>query len=679
MALRRITLRALAAGAITLAAVLTAAHPAQAAPADQRRITYNGTSVTVPAAWPVIDLAATTGTCVRYDVHAVYVGTPAADQACPSHLFGRTEAVLLEPVGASTPSGGETPGQLDTVAGAVHVQVTFGSDRSTAAAVFGSVSSTSAAVAPRTAAPALAAVPISATNYTGKGFDPCTAPSASALNAWKASSYRAVGVYIGGENRSCSQPNLTASYVSAQVAAGWHFFLLYVGKQAPTTTCGCSHITAPAADGKAEADDAVAKAAALGFGPGSPIIFDMESYSSSSTTTVMVFMDAWTKELHAKGYSSGMYSSVSSGISDLVDHYNDYEMPDIIDFAHWGTAANTSDPDIPSNRWADHQRIHQYSGGHNETYGGVTINIDSDYLDVQLDGPATTAAQPGRQLADVNGDGRPELIGRNTSGALYAYPHNSSSAIAGTSWDAPIQIGSGWNVYNQFIFADLDNDGLPEILGINPSGNGSLMVYPHKHGVTAIAGTSWDAPYQIGSGWNVYDQVFVADLNNDGLPELLGRTTSGNGLLMAYPHKAGVTAIQGTSWDAAVQIGSGWNIYSVIALSDLNHDGRPELLGITTSGNGLLMAYPHKAGVTAIAGTSWDAALQIGSGWNVYDAVMTGDLNGDGLPELLGRTTSGNGLLKAYAHKAGVTTIAGNSWDPAVQIGSGWNVYTLLD
>src|SRR4051812_32666090 len=115
------------------------------------------------------------------------------------------------------------------------------------------------------------------------------------------------------------------------------------------------------------------------------------------------------------------------------------------------------------------------------------------------------------------------------------------------------------------------------------------------------------------------------------------------------------------------------------ALSDLNHDGYPELLGITTSGNGLLMAYPHKAGAPAIAGTSWDAALQTGSGWNVYDAVLTGDLNGDGLPEPLGRTSPGNGLLKAYPHKAGVPAIQGTSWDAAVQIGSGWNVYTLLD
>lgn len=28
-----------------------------------------------------------------------------------------------------------------------------------------------------------------------------------------------------------------------------------------------------------------------------------------------------------------------------------------------------------------HQRIHQYRGGHHETYGGVTLNIDNDYLD----------------------------------------------------------------------------------------------------------------------------------------------------------------------------------------------------------------------------------------------------------------------------------------------------------
>jgi len=37
---------------------------------------------------------------------------------------------------------------------------------------------------------------------------------------------------------------------------------------------------------------------------------------------------------------------------------------------------------LPDNHWANHERIHQYRGGHNETWGGVTINIDNNYLDV---------------------------------------------------------------------------------------------------------------------------------------------------------------------------------------------------------------------------------------------------------------------------------------------------------
>ena len=30
---------------------------------------------------------------------------------------------------------------------------------------------------------------------------------------------------------------------------------------------------------------------------------------------------------------------------------------------------------------ANHERVHQYTGGHDETYGGVTINIDSNAVD----------------------------------------------------------------------------------------------------------------------------------------------------------------------------------------------------------------------------------------------------------------------------------------------------------
>ena len=54
----------------------------------------------------------------------------------------------------------------------------------------------------------------SATRLNGLAFDTCTAPSLTAMRAWLSSPYDGVGVYVGGVNRSCTQPNLTASAAS---------------------------------------------------------------------------------------------------------------------------------------------------------------------------------------------------------------------------------------------------------------------------------------------------------------------------------------------------------------------------------------------------------------------------------------------------------------------------------
>ena len=69
--------------------------------------------------------------------------------------------------------------------------------------------------------------------FTGYGFDACTAPSTAALNAWSASPYRALGIYLGGVNRACADGNLNASWITSTLAAGWSLLPLYVGLQAP--------------------------------------------------------------------------------------------------------------------------------------------------------------------------------------------------------------------------------------------------------------------------------------------------------------------------------------------------------------------------------------------------------------------------------------------------------------
>ncbi|GAA1968070.1 hypothetical protein GCM10009738_50500 [Kitasatospora viridis] len=72
-------------------------------------VDYHGYHLTVPADWQVVDLSQNPHTCVRFDRHAVYLGTPGAEQDCPAHLSGRTDAVLIQPVPAPTPSRPAAP------------------------------------------------------------------------------------------------------------------------------------------------------------------------------------------------------------------------------------------------------------------------------------------------------------------------------------------------------------------------------------------------------------------------------------------------------------------------------------------------------------------------------------------------------------------------------------------
>lgn len=241
-----------------------------------------------------------------------------------------------------------------------------------------------------------AATASQATPSANLGFDACATPSQRAMNAWGSSPYRVIGVYVGGRNRACSQPNLTTEWVTAQIAAGWRLIPTYVGLQAPTSSCGsCAKLSANAskatAQGTAAAEDAVADAQAVGIGAGNPVYFDMEAYArtSSSSSATLAFLAAWTSKLHAAGYLSGVYSSSASGIADLSSQLGTaYPEPDDIWIAEWNGRLDTEAPLVPSYAWAPHRRLHQYRGGHNETYGGVTINVDNDYVDGDVVGAA---------------------------------------------------------------------------------------------------------------------------------------------------------------------------------------------------------------------------------------------------------------------------------------------------
>ena len=413
------------AGAATPAATAKPG-PASAtlSPAGQQRITYGVLQFEVPSAWTVVDLSAHPGACVRFDVHVVYLGTPGAVQDCPSVVEGRTEAVLLQPTPSELPHGsitviaGGVPKLTSSqiLAGEVIAQVSdtgvlmtaaFGTAPSVAQDVFASLTLSAArpgAVAPLTKsapqslAPSALPAPLdrSFTWYYGNGFDACTAPALSTMATWWAySPYRSLGIYIGGSLRGCAQANLTASWVRAVATMGWKAQPIYVGYQAPCTNFSAKITTGQeAAQGSAAASDAVVQAAALGIGTGSDIYYDMEYYPQSPgcSASVLKYLSAWTSTLQANGYSSGVYGSASSVIKDMANPtaMPGFVAPNKIWIANWNGKPNVYGQTayVADNQWSPYARIHQYLGGTSadgtaryESYGGVQINIDDDYLD----------------------------------------------------------------------------------------------------------------------------------------------------------------------------------------------------------------------------------------------------------------------------------------------------------
>jgi hypothetical protein len=254
--------------------------------------------------------------------------------------------------------------------------------------------------------PAQASKVVTPGNFTGYGFDQCLAPSQGAMDAWlKNSPFLAVGIYISGDSRACrSQPNLSKTWVNTQLRNGWRLLPITLGPQAscsprfprygndetinPRPGANGQYDTARA-QGRAEAVKAVSAAQALGIAPRSTLWYDIEGFDNTQTRcreSALAFLSGWTFKLHGLNYVSGVYSSAGSGIKILddarVNRPGAFNLPDMIWLARWDGMANTSSSYIRADGWRPGGRVKQYQGGHNETWGGVTINIDRNFLDV---------------------------------------------------------------------------------------------------------------------------------------------------------------------------------------------------------------------------------------------------------------------------------------------------------
>lgn len=221
-----------------------------------------------------------------------------------------------------------------------------------------------------------------------KGMDTCAAPSLRAMRAWHRP-FKAAAIYLGGPEAACPWGNLSAAWIRASVRMGWAMIPAYVGPQAPCTSFRVRIRRGRAeSQGRASARNAIRLAQLLGMHHGAVLYDDMEAYHSHHgrcSRPVVAFLDGWTRELHARGYRAGVYSSAGAAARDLGRYRHVYghpvARPNSLWFALWDGRRNLrGTPYVHRNWWRGH-RIKQYKGSRHRRIGGIRLSFDSDLVD----------------------------------------------------------------------------------------------------------------------------------------------------------------------------------------------------------------------------------------------------------------------------------------------------------
>jgi hypothetical protein len=241
--------------------------------------------------------------------------------------------------------------------------------------------------------------------------------------------------------------------------------------------------------------------------------------------------------------------------------------------------------------------------------------------------PFATGSHPASvTAADVNGDGKPDLIVANLSDSSVSVLLNATAPGATTpAFSAQQTLATGNQPYS-VTAVDVNGDGKPDLVAASSVDNTvSVLLNITAPGATTLG---FAAQQSFGAGTNPYS-VTVADVNGDGKPDLVVANSGVNFVSVLR----NTTAPGATTPRFAAQqtLATGTSPYSVAA-ADVNGDGKPDLMVVNLADNTVSVLLNTTAAGTATLGFASPPSFAVRS--HPY-AVTAADVNGDGKPDLI--------------------------------------------
>jgi len=247
-------------------------------------------------------------------------------------------------------------------------------------------------------------------------------------------------------------------------------------------------------------------------------------------------------------------------------------------------------------------------------------------------------------IADVNGDSKPDLVVANDC-ALSGCTNGAVGVLLGNgdgTFQAVASYSSGGSNTFSVAVGDVNGDGKPDLITTNDCVSGNCT----NGSVGVLLGNgngAFQAALTYGSGGFSPNAVVLADVNGDRKPDLLVAN-------FCLDNSCGTKGIVGVllgngdgSFQAAVSYGSGGFFPVALLVGEVNGDGHPDLLVLNNCRDNSCATDGTVGVMLGNGDATFLASRAYQSGWAAADSLAVGDVNGDGQPDLVATHSSADG------------------------------------
>jgi hypothetical protein len=230
-------------------------------------------------------------------------------------------------------------------------------------------------------------------------------------------------------------------------------------------------------------------------------------------------------------------------------------------------------------------------------------------------------------LADFNGDGKPDLVVANLISDTVSVLLNTTAAGATTpSFTAHETFATG-GLPQSVAVADVNADGKPDLVVANESGIGTVSVLLNT---TAPGATTPSfAPQETFATGSESISVAVADFNGDGKPDLVVANANSSSVSVLLNTTAPGATTPSFATQETFATGS---VPQSVAVADFNGDGRPDLVVANRNPNTVSVLLNTTTPGATTPSFATQETFATGSG---PLSVAVADVNGDGRPDLV--------------------------------------------